>query len=212
MVDYTALGGSVTSNLAKANMIDGSVDAMGNAYNLTTTNLQSFSTSMSLIKCMGSVPTFKHFNVVMWQDYVVSGKTAIPSLNGTAVRRFPDEIDELDMTEIKNVLSISSSDAKQINDYVLYTQQYGGSVTVLTRILTDVSQIQGLINNGLVSVGKIPGINSSGVANLSNSTSAGIGAGSAAIGNIDDSEASDGGFLLYPNQVNNNMMRSVYAK
>jgi hypothetical protein len=62
------------------------------------------------------------------------------------------------------------------------------------------------VDDGLLQLGKIPRISPSGVANLSNSASAGIGLGVGAGNNA------SGGFVLYPNKPNTNMLQSVYAK
>ena len=142
-----------------------------------------------------------------------TGKTAIPSISGTATRRFPDAIDSLkNIVEVKNVAKISSRDAAQITDSVLYSQSYGGTTTLLTRgAATDISAVQGLVDDGLLALGKIPSINSFGVANLSASTSAGIGFGFGTFGNGANYLAG-GGFLLYPNKINSNTMESVYSK
>lgn len=140
-----------------------------------------------------------------------TGKSSIPSLSGTATKRFPDSIDDFgNITEVKNVVSISTRDAAQIYDSVLYTSQpsVSGVTTLLTRgAATDISRVQGLIDDGLLNLGKIPGINSSGVANISTGTSSliGFGAGTA-------SNTAGGGFVLYPSKPNTNMMQSVYAK
>jgi len=83
-----------------------------------------------------------------------------------------------------------------------------GSTTVLTRgSATDVTAIQGLIDTGAVSIGKIPGINASGVKNLSSGTSSLIGIGSGSVNNT-----AGGGFVLYPSKPNTNMLNSVYSK
>jgi RHS repeat-associated protein len=142
-----------------------------------------------------------------------TGKTAIPSISGTATRRFPDAIDSLkNIVEVKNVAKISSRDVAQITDSVLYSQRYGGTTTLLTRgAATDISTVQSLVNDGLLTLGKIPGINSSGVANLTTSTSASIGFGAGTFSSWANSFAG-GGYLLYPNKINSNMMESVYSK
>ena len=74
--------------------------------------------------------------------------------------------------------------------------------------------IQGLVDDGLVNIGKIPGINSSGVANLSNGASSitgfDTGIGSSFFGFSDVSAS--GGFVIYPNKTNNNYLEAVYAK
>jgi RHS repeat-associated protein len=136
------------------------------------------------------------------------GKTAISSLTGNAVRRFPDKLDDLgNITEVKNVLEISAKDATQIFDSILYSQKMGGTTTLLTRgSATNISRVQGFVDDGLLQLGKIPRISPSGVANLSNSASAGIGLGVGAGNNA------SGGFVLYPNKPNTNMLQSVYAK
>ncbi len=132
-----------------------------------------------------------------------AGKTGI-RVDGRL--RIPDARDGFNITEVKNVLSISGRDAAQIADFVKFSGQQG-STTLLTRgPATNISRVQGLVDDGSLLIGKIPGINSSGVANLSTGTSAGIGFGFGAANNA------SGGFLLYPNKSNTNMMQSVYAK
>ena len=113
------------------------------------------------------------------------GKTSIESLSRTATRRFPDAIDDLgNITEVKNVISISSRDARQIVDSVAFSTSKQGSTTLLTRgSATNISRVQHLVDNGLLNVGKIPRINSSGVANLSTRTSSLLGSGIGAVGN-----------------------------
>ena len=141
-----------------------------------------------------------------------TGKTTIPSLSGTATRRVPDFIDDFgNITEVKNVLNIAPRDVAQITDFALHTSKVtGGTTTVLTRgNATNISALQGLVDDGLVSIGKIPGVNSSGVANLSKGTSSAFGFG---FGSGSASNAAAGGFVLYPNKSNVNMSQAVYAK
>ncbi|HED19529.1 MAG TPA: hypothetical protein ENI74_08520 [Gammaproteobacteria bacterium] len=133
------------------------------------------------------------------------GKTRI-TINGRF--RFPDQRVGFNITEVKNTTALSSRDIAQIRDFADFADLGNGAVRVLTRGgATNTSRAQGLIDDGLVSIGKIPGINSSGVANLSTGTSSlfGFGAGTA-------SNAAGGGFVLYPSKPNTNMMQSVYAK
>ena len=141
------------------------------------------------------------------------GLAGIPSTGKTAIKingrtRFPDQRIGGNIIEVKNTASIRSRDAAQIRDFVSFAGSNNGSVTVLTRgKSTDVSRIQGLVDDGAVSIGKIPGINSSGVGNLSTGTLSllGIGAGAA-------SNAAGGGFVLYPSKPNTSMTQSVYSK
>lgn len=82
------------------------------------------------------------------------GKSAIPSLTGTATRQFPDAINwvERTITEVKNVAGLSGRDAAQITDTVLYGQKEGLSPLLLTRHGADISPIQALVDNGWLKV------------------------------------------------------------
>ncbi|MDP1615208.1 MAG: RHS repeat-associated core domain-containing protein, partial [Methylococcales bacterium] len=140
------------------------------------------------------------------------GKSAIESISNTAVRRFPD-LNLGNITEVKNVARISSRDAAQIYDSILFDQARGTTTSLLTRgVSTNISLVQSFVDDGLLNVGKIPGINSSGVANLSTGMSSSIGFGFGSINYLSGSSSANGGFLLYPNKPNNNQMQSVYSK
>lgn len=78
-----------------------------------------------------------------------------------------------------------------------------------TRYGTDMSRIGGLLNSGAVTQGFLPNLADDGFRMLSPLQLGGIGLGAGLLGN---SGSAGGGFLLYPNKANTNMMRSVYAK
>ncbi len=93
---------------------------------------------------------------------------------------YPDLIANNTIQEAKNVAAIGYRDAAQIKNYVNYAQNTSGFnpvVQVFTRPGADVSRIQGLIDSGSVIQKSLPGINSSGVFNLSLGQSAAIGGG-----------------------------------
>ena len=93
---------------------------------------------------------------------------------------YPDLISNNTIQEAKNVAAIGYRDTAQIKNYVSYaenTQGFNPVVQVFTRPGADVSRIQGLIDSGSVIQKSLPGINSSGVFNLSVGQSAAIGGG-----------------------------------
>ena len=107
-------------------------------------------------------------------------RTAVNSLSGTATRRFPDKVDDVSRTisEVKNKAVISAKDARQINDDVLLASRKPGYQTQLyTRGSTDVSRVQGLINNGSVVQKFLPGVADDGFRLLSPLESGLAGAG-----------------------------------
>jgi hypothetical protein len=75
-----------------------------------------------------------------------------------------------------NVARIGARDAAQIADEATYAANTGRSMTVQTRPGTDVSRIQGLIDNGSVGHGTIPNIADDGFRTLSPWGAAGGGA------------------------------------
>jgi len=107
-------------------------------------------------------------------------KSAVSSLSGTAARRFPDKVDDVARTisEVKNKAVISAKDARQIGDDVLLASRKPGYQTQLyTRGSTDVSRVQGLIDNGSVVQKFLPGVADDGFRLLSPLESGLAGAG-----------------------------------
>ncbi len=108
-------------------------------------------------------------------------KSAVDSLSGTAARRFPDKVDNVARTvnEVKNKAVISAKDARQITDDVLFagSQPGGYQAQLLTRRSTDVSRVQGLIDNGSVVQKFLPGVADDGFRLLSPLESSLAGAG-----------------------------------
>jgi uncharacterized protein RhaS with RHS repeats len=89
---------------------------------------------------------------------------------------FPDIVSETGLQEAKNVAIIGARDARQISAYVDYSAQAGlDAVVVFTRPSTNVSAIQGLLDNGSVTQRFLPGINDLGVYSLSLSGAATVG-------------------------------------
>ena len=97
---------------------------------------------------------------------------------------FPDIVGETGLQEAKNVATISARDARQISAYADYSAQVGlDPVTVFTRPSTNVSAIQGLLDNGSVTQSFLPGINDLGVYSLTRSGAATVGGLAGAGGN-----------------------------
>jgi RHS repeat-associated protein len=80
---------------------------------------------------------------------ITASKRSIDALTGTALRRFPDEITETTMTEIKNVAHLNRTN--QIVDMHLWAQQEGLQFTIVTRPNTTFSKpMQELFDSGLI--------------------------------------------------------------
>lgn len=92
-------------------------------------------------------------------------------------RFIPDRITSIALDESKNVASISAKDARQIMAEATYSASKGLNMTLWTRSGTDLSRVQGLIDNGALSVRNIPGIGSNGFRVLTNGESAVLGSG-----------------------------------
>ena len=84
------------------------------------------------------------------------GKTAIESLTKTAARRFPDKLDDLILTEVKNVKSLSFTN--QLKDFYLYADATGREFILYVRPTTKLSgPLQEAINAGKITLKYIPG-------------------------------------------------------
>lgn len=146
---------------------------------------------------------------------VTGAKTAIQSATGTAARRFPDKIDDVarTLTEVKNKAALSAKDARQIADDVAFASNNPGyTVNLQARYSTNLgSRVQSFVDNGQVSLSYLPGIANDGFGYLSPYLAGGLGAGLGSLSGTFGGSAG-GGFLLYPNKSNNNMMQSVYSK
>jgi RHS repeat-associated protein len=80
---------------------------------------------------------------------ITAPKRSIDSLTGTATRRFPDEITETTMTEIKNVAHLNRTN--QIMDMHLWAEQEGLQFTIVTRPNTTFSApMQEMFDSGLI--------------------------------------------------------------
>lgn len=88
-----------------------------------------------------------------------TGKTAIKVGGKSYV---PDALSNTTLTEVKNVAAIGVRDARQIAAEAAYASQEGLAMKLVTRPGADLSRIQGLIDNGALSVSNIPGIGTNG--------------------------------------------------
>jgi RHS repeat-associated protein len=134
--------------------------------------------------------------------------------------RVPDMKTTGSLMEVKNVAAIRSGDAAQIRDLVKAAQKGAQNVVVHTRHGTDMGRIRGLLDSGAISQRFLPNVADDGFRMLSPLQRGGIGVAAGVLGNIGGGSragssragSAGGGFLLYPNKVNANMMQSVYAK
>jgi hypothetical protein len=89
-----------------------------------------------------------------------TGKEAIRVGGKTYI---PDALTKSTLTEVKNVAAISARDARQITAEATYaSSQNGLSMSLYTRSGADLSRVQGLIDNGAISVFTIPGVGTNG--------------------------------------------------
>ncbi|MBS0448570.1 MAG: hypothetical protein JSR59_21825 [Proteobacteria bacterium] len=94
-----------------------------------------------------------------------TGKTAI-SVGGKSY--MPDALTDSALIEVKNVAAIGACDAQQIAAEATYASQNGLGMNLYTRTGADLSRIQGLIDNGAMSVSTIPGVGTNGFRVLTN--------------------------------------------
>lgn len=107
-----------------------------------------------------------------------TGKQAI---NVGGSKFVPDALTSTTLTEVKNVAAIGVRDASQIAAEATYASQNSLSMSLRVRAGADLSRIQGLIDEGAMSVTTIPGVGTNGFRILTGGESALTGA---AIGGI----------------------------